>query len=166
MINTKMKKIILVGASTPNLFGAKRLKEKGFEVLIFERNPNHQNNQMRRLPTILLDKLGIETNLEKEFDYIRLSQIKDFLSKEIDILYNTNLIIDFENLEFKHNEEMLEFDFIIINTGHKEIIIDNPKIHTYNYTLDNPQDHFSGNSLMSSINKIDLIVENIISNSE
>lgn len=157
-----MKKVIFVGASIPNLYGANKLNQKGFEVVVYERNSNLNNHQRRRLPTRLLHKIGLEADLEKDFNYVILSEIKKRLSNNLNIIYNANLEINFNSLSFKGKDEDLQFDFIIINTGHKEISVDNPKVFTYNYSLNDSNNHFSGNSLMSSIEDIEEITNKIV----
>lgn len=158
------KKIIFVGASTPNLYAAKKLQSLGFEVVVFERNSNHNNPSMRVLPLRLLNKLGMFLDSKDETKHVSLTEIKDFLAEGIKIIYDRNLVIDYPNEKCFLNNEELIFDYLVINTGHKTINADSKKIFTYNYSV--PQhklnNHFPGNSLESSIEAIDKIISKML----
>ena len=161
-----MKKVVFVGASTPNLYGARKLEELGFEVCVYEKNPSHANNQNRILPVTFLNKLGItisqENYGEKEIS-VKLSSIKDQLAQGLDIVYNAPLqvYVNTEDIYFK--EELLEFDVAVINTGHKELGIEGKRFYYYNYLLPKnlEENHFQGKSLITSVEKVDAIIENI-----
>lgn len=157
-----MKKIIFVGASIPNLYGATELKKKGYNVIIYEKRGTYNNPQQRRLPTTFLKKLGLPIEINDEYIYIKLSDLKNYLSIGINIVYNSNLNIDLNNEIIMFGNEKIEFDFAILNTGHNEIKHNSNKIFTYNYSLENVNNHFAGNSLITSIEKIKNILSKII----
>ena len=161
-----MKKIVFVGASTPNLYGARKLQELGFEVCVYEKNSSHANNQNRMLPVTFLNKLGItisQKDCEEKEISMKLSSIKDQLARGLDIIYNALLQVYVNTEEIYFKEELLEFDVAVINTGHKELGVEGKRFYYYNYLLPNLEEkHFQGKSLITSVEKVDDIIEKIL----
>lgn len=157
-----MKKIVFIGASTPNLYGASKLKKSGFDVVVYERNAHHANPQRRQLPTSLLRTLGLFMDSKNEFEYVVLSTIKNHLAKKLTIRYNTHVEVDLDNEQAFLGEEEVTFDHLIINTGHKQHTAKSEKILLYDYLVEDTRNHFAGKSLTDSIKKMDKIIERII----
>ncbi|MDD3175648.1 MAG: CRISPR-associated CARF protein Csa3 [Candidatus Nanoarchaeia archaeon] len=145
-----MAKIVFVGASTVNLYGAKKLKEKGHEVIVYEKNKTFVNNHKRQIKLELLEKLGIPCSKDKT-QYFTLSVIKNILSQGLDIEYNKEIDV---------NDE-LEYDYMIVCTGHKEVEFDDERIYPYNYAVVDLTDIHGGVSLENAVKKMDDIIEDI-----
>lgn len=107
-------KILLVGASIPNLYAARILKEQGHNPIIIELHKELTNDQQRLIPSETLTKL----NLNLKEGYYILKNIKHLLAKDLDIKFNTN------------NKE--DYDIIILNTKFKDIE-SNKNVFTINY---------------------------------
>jgi hypothetical protein len=167
IIIKEKKKVILVGASIPNLFGARELKRKGFDVIIYERNNNYNNPQQRRLSNKFLDELGFSVELNENGDYlnstsyVKLNDLKDFLRDDTIIICGGNLKINLDEDKVLFGAEYLDFDYLIYNTGHNKIEHNSKKIFTYDYSLGKVDNHFAGNSLITSVEKIKKIIVNI-----
>jgi NADH dehydrogenase FAD-containing subunit len=154
-------KIILIGASTANLYAGKKLKELNYNPIIFERKNNLKNEQNRLLPNKFLKKLGYVDSDDGKDQYVKLTDLKHYLAKDLNIRFNTDVLIDYGKEEIIANNKQIDFDYAIVITGHKEVISKDKKIFTYNYSLDNPKNHYAGNSLMTACEKVKGIIENI-----
>jgi hypothetical protein len=153
-----MKHIVFVGASTPNLYGARKLQDAGFRCSVYERSSSVRNDQVRQLPKEILEKCGFFCNNE----YVKLTHLKEHLAKEVDVLFDTFLTVDMVKGVFLLDGKPVVADHFIINTGHKEIVTNHSHISTYGYGLgDDLKKHFAGNSLLTALKKMDVIVESI-----
>jgi hypothetical protein len=154
------KKVVLIGASTPNLYAARLLIEKGIKAEIFEKRPEIGNDSRRLLPIALLNKFKYEKH---ENGYVRLSDLKKHLASGLPIAFNSVTNITGSGELFSNNEK-INCDSIIMNTGHKKTESKHPHVFTYDYGVKDLKEIYPGNSLERSIEKVEQIVDIISSN--
>jgi len=161
-----MKTIIFVGASVPNLYGAQKLQERGFNCIIHEKRSNLTNKMRRCLPVEFLKKIDC---YEERKNVIVLTEIKERLAKGLKINFNSALKVKIKEgmvQVFNSDNKTLSFDFLIINSGFKELPerkIKESNVFSVNYSvpIKSIEKHYAGNSLTHSVEQIDQIVEKI-----
>ena len=127
-----MKKIILVGGSTANLYAAKEFTNLNFNCVVYERSGSLQNDSVRRIPLELLNKLGFTTSKNVDNRYIKLTELKNKLSKGIDIRFNSEVKLNEDETKIIIDGKEIYFDYAIIITGHKKKESKCPNIYIYN----------------------------------
>lgn len=143
-----MAKIVFVGASTVNLYGAKTLSKAGHDVVVYEKNKTFVNNHRRQIKLETLEKLGIPCSYEKK-QYFTLTVLKNILSDGLKIIYNKKIDVGVTDLDF---------EYMIVCNGHKPKNYSDEKIYFYDYEV---EENFEGNSLENAILKMDLILRDI-----
>jgi hypothetical protein len=150
--------ITLIGASTANLYAAKKLTKLGHTCTIYDSKTNLNNPQTRQLPSKFLKKLGFIKEDDNKDHYIKLTDLKLHLAKDLNIIFNTKVDIN----DMSINKTSLDFDYAIIITGHKDIKSKLKNVFTYNYQIEPSDNHYAGRSLITAVNKVDKIIKNII----
>ena len=143
-----MAKIVFVGASTVNLYGAKALSKAGHNVVVYEKNKSFVNNHRRQIKLEILQKLDIPCTHEKK-QYFTLTVLKNKLSEGVNIVYNKQIDVGVTNLDF---------EYMIVCCGHKLKKYDDERIYSYDYEV---EENFDGNSLENAITKMDVILKEI-----
>lgn len=160
-----MIEVVLVGASVPNLYLARGLKKYEIYVTIYEKNQDYNNSQNRALPTSFLRSIGYPNiNEDEEITYLVLTDLKKFLSRNVYILYNSNLKINFFQEKIYLEDEEIKFGNLVLNTAHKKLILKSDKILTYDYSVLETEKNIVANSLISSIKKVEIIKNRIVEN--
>ncbi len=154
-------KVILIGGSVSNLYAAKNLNRLGCDCTIYEKKENFENDQTRLLPHALLKKMGYAKLNNEENQYVKLTDLKRNLADDINIQFNTKVVVDYNTEEVFIKDKKIDFDFAIVVTGHKQIPSKNKKIFTYNYVLNESNNNYAGRSLITAIEKVEKIIEKL-----